>query len=422
MSINPQHQMTTAETTIINNFVEHGHHFADESKMASFRDNAVEVFKKNGLPSRKIESWHYTDLRVLLKSVVPFLDSHDLNAVEPLLSQNSVLATINGKALLAPSVSNVKIARLSDALIAKEFALNDTILDDDFIGQLNTSFAGDGWLLNIADDTQLSDPIELQNIQSGGQSHVFSSFNVGKNSQAVIVERQIGNDEEAFLSSVTSLTMQEDSEVTWILIRDRGFNANQFAKFKAILDKGAKLTLYIVNVASVLNRQELDVQLKGRESDFQMRTINLLAGKSHSDLTMSIQHIDENSTSTEIVRNVVMDKARGVFQGMIRVAKEAQKTDARMACNSLILSDEAEYDAKPELEIFADDVACGHGATVADINHEHLFYLMARGIPKGVARSLLIKAFVSELVDGIEDEAIQNVLNHTIDQWLQAHS
>lgn len=419
MSVNPKHEMTATETAIVENFGQKIGDLPGDSDVMSTRDNALEAFKQLGLPSRKIESWHYTDLRTLLKSVAPFTDTGDGRAVDPLLMKNHVLAINNGKSLDEVSVSGLKTSSLSDALAKDDYKFRNEIADDDFIGQLNTAFAADGWVIDIADETKLDAPIELQNIQSGGQSHVYSEVNVGKNSQAVIIERQIGDDTEALLSSVVSLNADSGSDVTWIIIRNRGFNANQFAQFRSKLGVGTKLTLYIVNIASVLNRQELDIELEGNGSDFQLRTINLLAGQSHSDLTMVIRHIDENSTSTEVVRNVVMDKARGVFQGMIRVAKEAQKTDARMACNSLILSDDAEYDAKPELEIFADDVACGHGATVAEIDHAHLFYLMARGIPLPKARGLLIKAFVAELIDNVENEDIQNVLAGIIDQWLE---
>ena len=152
-----------------------------------------------------------------------------------------------------------------------------------------------------------------------------------------------------------------------------------------------------------------------------MRCVNLLAGDCHNDVTMVLDHIAPATDSVEIVRNVVMDRAQGVFQGQIRVAREAQKTDARMACNSLLLSDDAGYSAKPELEIFADDVACGHGATVAEIDHDHLFYLMSRGVPEREANGLLIKAFVAEIIEELDDEALIEMLEHKLESWFAAH-
>ena len=125
------------------------------------------------------------------------------------------------------------------------------------------------------------------------------------------------------------------------------------------------------------------------------------------------------TASTITMRNVVFDSASGVFQGGIKVAPGAQKTDARMACNTLLLSDQGDFSAKPELEIFADDVQCGHGATVADIDDAHVYYLMARGIPRQRARSLLIKGFLSELLLPIEDERIATALDRITGAWLE---
>src|SRR5690606_10007576 len=123
---------------------------------------------------------------------------------------------------------------------------------------------------------------------------------------------------------------------------------------------------------------------------------NLIAGEEHSDITMVLDHLAPDTYSTETIRNIVTGRADGVFQGMIRVAQKAQKTDAKMACNTLLLTDEGSFSTKPELEIFADDVACGHGATVTEIEKAHLFYLMARGIDEKSARGLLVKAFLAE--------------------------
>ena len=136
---------------------------------------------------------------------------------------------------------------------------------------------------------------------------------------------------------------------------------------------------------------------------------------------MVLDHSAPATNSTEIIRNVVTDKAEGAFQGQIRVAQPAQKTDAKMACNTLLLSDEGGFSAKPELEIFADDVQCGHGATVAEIDRNHLFYLMARGVDERTARGLLVKAFVAEIIEEMEDEAIVEALEAKLDGWFAKH-
>ncbi|MGF7157676.1 Fe-S cluster assembly protein SufD [Bartonella heixiaziensis] len=419
MPIKAQRELIAVEEDIINNFNRCLGDLPGNEAVRTVRKEAIKLFQKVLLPSRKIESWHYTNLRALLKSVSDFSEITNSQLVAPLFSESSVFSIENGKTLIQSEISAIIIERLADALEKNYAKLEQITAADDFIGQLNTAFATDGWLFQIPENTKLDFPIEFQNIQMGGQSHVFSDIKIGKKSQAVVIERQIGNDKESFVSSIVSLDIAADSDVTWILIRDQGINSTQFGRLHAVLGENAKLSLYVINIASQLNRQEIDIELQGKDSDFQLRAINLLSGKTHSDLTMTVRHIEEKSTSTEIVRNVVTDKAHGVFQGMIRVAQKAQKTDARMACNSLILSDEAEFDAKPELEIFADDVACGHGATVAKINRDQLFYLMARGIPFKTARELLIKGFVSELIEDIEQDKIRATLNDIIIQWLK---
>ena len=169
-------------------------------------------------------------------------------------------------------------------------------------------------------------------------------------------------------------------------------------------------------------RQEIHVTVAGEDSDLTLRGINLLGGESHTDVTFTVGHDVPNTTSTEIIRNVLFDRAKGVFQGQIRVAPDAQKTDAKMSCNTLLLSDDADFSAKPELEIFADDVQCGHGATVIDIDHTQLFYLMARGIPENKARAMLVNAFVAEIVEELDDEPLVEALEGVIADWLERHA
>jgi Fe-S cluster assembly protein SufD len=138
-------------------------------------------------------------------------------------------------------------------------------------------------------------------------------------------------------------------------------------------------------------------------------------------VTTALIHEAPGVAAQELFRNVATGEGRSVFQGQIKVAQVAQKTDAKMACNTLLLSDTAEFSAKPELEIFADDVACGHGATVTDILDDHLFYLRARGIPKKTARAMLVQAFVEEVFDELEDEALREALDARIESWLEAN-
>ena len=282
------------------------------------------------------------------------------------------------------------------------------------------AMAADGWLVQIAENAEIAAPIELQNVQAGGQVHTRLAVHVGNGAKATIVERQTGSG-DALVSTVDNIVVGDNAELLWLIVQDQPDGATHLGQFNAWIGKDAKLTLFVMNAGGRLVRQEIHVDAKGEGSEFKLRGVNLLAGDTHCDVTMMLDHSAPDTNSTEVIRNIVTGKAQGVFQGQIRVAREAQKTDAKMACNTLLLSDEGGFSTKPELEIFADDVACGHGATVTEIAHEHLFYLMARGIDEKTARGLLVKAFVAEVIEELDDEATVEVLESRLDDWFAKH-
>ncbi|MGH6859696.1 MAG: Fe-S cluster assembly protein SufD [Phyllobacterium sp.] len=422
MNVHTGRQPTPAESALVDTFADRMGELPGDGEVASARDNAVEALKTQGLPSRRVEAWHYTDLRTLLRAVPAYDPADGSQALAPVIAGSAVATVSNGVALASPKVDGVQFAKVSDTLADGSAIRHLAIRDgDDAIGQINAAYVTDGWSLAFADGVELEAPLELQNAQLRGQGHVRFPVQFGKGTKATVIERQTGGTDEGFSTSISNLTIADDAEIVWIILREQGAEATQLAQLTATLGANSKLTLYIVNAGGKLVRQEVHVLVKGEGSDFQLRGVNLLAGDSHTDITMTLGHLVENTTSVQIVRNVVTDRARGVFQGQIKVNRIAQKTDARMACNTLLLSDDGEFDAKPELEIFADDVACGHGATVTEIDGNHLFYLRARGIPENEARGLLIKAFVAEIIEELESEPLVEALEAILDKWLAAH-
>lgn len=421
MNVHATPQRTPAETALIEAFGERLGLLPGDSEVMVQRDGAIEMIKA-GFPTRRIESWHYTDLRRLLGKVPEFDATASVRAPDPILEGSGLVTLINGaisgKPSLAEGVSFASLAeKLTDGSAAAELK---TYGSDDTIGAINAAFVADGVALDIAAGTELEKPVELQNLQAGGQTHVRMVVNAGAGSRAVIVERQSGEG-AGLVSSVSQITVGDGAEVTWLIIQEQPETAQHLAQFKAEIGADAKLTLFIMNAGGKLVRQEVHVKVSGEGSDFQLRGVNLLSGDSHTDVTMVLDHAVPHTGSVEVVRNVVTGKAHGVFQGRINVHQVAQKTDARMACNTLLLSDDGEFSAKPELEIFADDVACGHGATVTEIHGDHLFYLMSRGITEKSARGLLVKAFVAEVIEELEDEQIVEALEARLDDWFATH-
>ncbi|MEP4421590.1 MAG: Fe-S cluster assembly protein SufD, partial [Nitratireductor sp.] len=307
--------------------------------------------------------------------------------------------------------------RLSEGSVAAQLFDGDAA---DAIGAINTAFVADGYALDIAEDAEIAKPIELQNLHEGGQAHVRFAARAGRNSRATIVERQTGVG-AALVSAVSHITVEDGADLTWIILQEQPDDATFLGQTNIEIGADAKLTLFFMNAGGKLVRQEVKVNVAGEGSEFVLRGVNLLAGETHCDVTMVLDHQAANTVSTEVIRNIVTDKAKGVFQGQIRVAREAQKTDAKMACNTLLLTDEGEFSAKPELEIFADDVACGHGATVTEIDHGHLFYLMARGIDEKTARGLLVRAFLAEVIEDLDNEALVEALEEKLTAWFTTH-
>jgi len=421
MNMHSTPQRTQAETALIDAFGERLSLLPGDGAVMLKRDDAIEAIK-HGLPTRRVESWHYTDLRRLLTSVPDFDPAATTKAIAPIVDGSAVLAILNGvSSTKLPAIEGVTVQRLSEKLTDGSIAPGlDPYGSDDAIGALNTAFVADGCFVDIADGAQLEKPIELQNLQAGGQTHVRLAVRVGTGAKASIVERQTGEG-AALVSSVSQLVLGEGADVTWLIVQEQPETATHLAQFKAHLGKNSKLTVFFMNAGGRLVRQEIVVKTTGEGADFKLRGINLLAGDTHTDTTMVLDHAVPHTTSTEVIRNVVTGKARGVFQGRINVHQYAQKTNAKMACNTLLLSDDGEFSTKPELEIFADDVICGHGATVTEIDHNHLFYLMARGIDEKSARGLLVKAFVAEVIEELDDEAIVEALEERLDGWFLAH-
>ncbi len=423
MNMQSKPPRTPAEQAIVDAFTNVVSDLPGDAAVTSARDRLLAGFSAQGLPTRRIEAWHYTDLRALLR-VLPDGAFGVPQPVSPLVEGAVVLSVVQGASDMPVAIAGVEIEPFLDHL-ASGAASSGLVArgTDDVIGALNGAFVTDGFSLDVADGVTVEPIIELQVRQAGGRAHTRFPARFGRKAKATVIERQVGRDDLAgFSTSVSALELEDGAEVTWIIVQQKGAKDQHLGQLTAKLGAGSTLSLFIINTGGKLVREELHVSVSGEGAHFNLRGINLLGGDSHTDLTLKLNHDAPGATSSEIVRNVVLDRARGVFQGQIQVAQIAQKTDARMACNTLLLSDEAEWLAKPELEIFADDVVCAHGATVIDIDKTHLFYLMARGITEKSARGLLVNGFVGELIGDLADEALASALEGLVETWLNAHA
>jgi Fe-S cluster assembly protein SufD len=423
MNVQSKLPLTAAETALVEQFAQQFSSLPGNADMVSLRDRSVQTIKESGFPTRRVEAWHYTDLRRLLGRIPasdPLANADDL---KPICDGAARYVVKNGKIAGKGSVDGIVTQSIADALRAD---ISGVRLGDhgvhDAVGLINSAFVTDGFVMTVEDGAAIGDPIELQSLHAGGQVHTRNVVTFGEGSSATIIDRHAGSDKEVLASTVTSLKLRKGADIVWITLQEQGDEATHLGQLNLTLEEDAKLTLFNINLSGKVVRQEINADVVGEGAHLTFRSINMMGGNEHCDVTLSLGHLVPNTTSSETVRNVITGKAQGVFQGQIRVDQIAQKTDAQMACNTLLLSDDAGFSTKPELEIFADDVICAHGATVAEIDHNHLFYLMARGVSEKTARGLLIKAFVAEIVEELDNETLVEALEARIDNWLEANS
>jgi Fe-S cluster assembly protein SufD len=295
---------------------------------------------------------------------------------------------------------------------------------DDVAVALNTAFMGDGALIHVAQGAALAQPIHLVFVNAGTEAaSVFlrSLVVIEKGARAMLLESHVGSAaSENQLNSVLELKAGDEAHVDHIKITDQGAGTLHVSTLMAAIGAHARFNEFLFTTGGVVVRNQAFVRFGGEGTVAGIRGASLLKGRQHADTTLVADHAVGDCTSREVFKSVLDEEARSVFQGKIIVRPHAQKTDAKMATHALLLSERAEADNKPELEIFADDVQCGHGATSGALDEDLLFYLKARGIPAKEAQALLIQAFVGEAVEGIEHAGLRDALIDRVVAWLEA--
>ncbi len=266
----------------------------------------------------------------------------------------------------------------------------------------------DGVLIEIADGAKIARPIHIVNCHVGSvpsSTYARSLIVAGKNSEATIVESFVGPDGIAYqTNSAAELHVGDNASFDFIRLQAEGKASLHLSTLLANIGNDAKVSLYPLTSGAAVSRYSVTLRFAGNSIEGRFAGANLLRGRQHADTTLVLDHAMPNGTSRELIKSALDDESRGIFQGRIIVRRGAQKTDARMATHALMLSDTAESDNKPELEIFADDVQCGHGATSGAIDESLMFYFLARGIPRKEAEALLIQSFVAEPLEMIAHE------------------
>lgn len=400
------------------------------------RREAFETYERLGLPHRRIEEWKYTDLRALVGEVLPLAAAPDAAALKRAADAVKAHAIAGARKLVL--VDGVFVADLSDvkALAAeagfktlretleKETGLLKTASTDAVIA-LNAAMATDGVVLSIADGAQLSAPIQIIHIATAASASAFtrSQVAIGNGARATIVESFVAAGAQAYqVNDAVLLTVGDDTDVAHIRLMDDAPDALNVTSHFVTVGANVKLNFFNMTTGAAVSRLQGFITLAGEGSELSANGVNLLQKTEHGDTTLVVDHAVPNCVSREVFRAVIDDRAHSVFQGRIIVRPDAQKTDGKMMTRALLLSDEAEADNKPELEIFADDVSCGHGATAGALDESLLFYLKARGLPEKQAQALLIQAFVGEAIEQIADDVLREHVIGIAERWLERRS
>jgi Fe-S cluster assembly protein SufD len=325
---------------------------------------------------------------------------------------------------LEPGLS---VGSLADALADNDAAVVGKIgrlaPASDVAVALNTALMGDGAVIRIGAGSTTERPLHLIFVASEKPAATFvrSLVVVEQGARAMLIESHEGPaGSEYQVNAALELFVGNGAHVDHVKIIGEGTDALHVSTLAAAIGGKARFNAFTFTTGGAVVRNQLFLRFDGEETVAGIRGASLIKGKQHADTTVVATHIARGCQSRELFKTVLDDEAHGVFQGRIIVRPGAQQTDAKMMTRALLLSDRAEADNKPELEIFADDVQCGHGATAGALDEELKFYLMARGIPAAEAEALLVEAFLGEAVEGIEHAGLREALMEQVAAWLAA--
>jgi len=429
MNAEPRILRTQAEETLALEFAAARTQLPGSPAIAAAREAAFAAFQKLGLPHRRTEPWRYTDLRALLRTVPPLAigASGDDVVIADLLPglDRARLVVVDG--IFRPELSDlsgldgvtirplVDLLRDGDIRVGQQIApLNDAVVS------LNSALMVGGVAIEIPAGARIERAIEITHVTSSAvASHVRNLVTVGADASARILETHVGPAGSAYQANiVTEATVGDRAKVVWAKLQLEGDAAVHLGTLAVAIATETQFDHLTLMTGASISRSQSFVTFTGENARAGLFGATMVRGKQHADIALGVDHAVPNCSSRELFKAVMDGRAEGIFQGRIVVRPDAQKTDGRMMTQGLLLSEDASFFVKPELEIFADDVQCAHGATSGEIDEDILFYLLSRGIPRAEAETLLVTAFLAEAIEGLGDEAIGDAFEEISRNWL----
>ncbi len=409
---------STAERTLAKQFAEQ-----EGREPSPIRAAAFARFAETGLPTRRVEAWHYTDLRAAVADAAPILPAPSRSDIEAARGRLAGREGFPGAQLVL--LGGRHIADLSDRLPAGvavvEGAVTVAGVDDPLVA-LNEALSPAGCTISVTREAKVAEPITIVHLANGSGAHsVYSRTGIAleAGAHASFVELFEGAHPEVQRHSATIMTLAKGANARHVAVIGDAAGLHIESQICELAET-AELNAFGLVCGGALTRRQIYLKMTGDDAKVSLGGLALIDGSRRADTTLQVVHSAPRGTSREFYRAIVDDDAVGVFQGKVIVERAAQKTDGAMKSQAILLSPRAQMNEKPELEIFADDVVCGHGATVGSLDPEQVFYLQSRGIPNSEAKAMLLEAFGGESIDRVENELLIGALRARLRAWLKS--
>jgi len=408
--------------------------------LTAIREKALQQFQQQAFPTQRDEDWQYTRLTGFVQNHFAMQTAGEVSSeqVHALLPDFPVTKVVFVDGWFSESLSDdlsslpktmtfETFADVTDesGSVAALFAIEDEVAKEPF-GLLNSSFASDGFYLQLNANAHLDVPLYVLHIQTKAMqmSHTRNRIELAENAELTLIERYVSLDSEqakpAFTNVVTQIDVAKHARMRQVVMQEQHDNAFYFNNQYIFQEDNSSFNTFFGSMGSLISRHQNHVWMNGEHIESEQNSACLAKLKQTVDSRTDTKHNDVWGVSQQLHKYVLADSATGVFNGMIRVDQKAQKTDGQMDNKNLLLSDSAKMDTKPQLEIYADDVKCSHGSATGQIDANQIFYLQARGIKRSDAIKMITHAFLLEPAENISNDAVRSWVTSQLSSGLEA--
>lgn len=394
----------------------------------ALRAQALKELLSRGFPTPKTEDWRYSDMRALRSQVFGLADAAATvpEVPEPLTDVAARFVFINGR--YAEELSDLgdlwqaaSIRPIANHFMSNTDRVDEIVRGQDGVSLLNTALLRDGIVISVPSGIEIDEPVEIIHLMtdaSAKAAHLRHVVELGEGAKLSLVERFMGDGSTYWSNVIVQARVTQGAKLHHARLQEEGANALHTAKTYANVDTEGEYLCTNLSLGSKTARFEAHVRLLGEEANASVDGVALAAtGQSHDTLT-HVNHVVPFAISDQIFRTVADARGKTAFQGKVTVEKDAQSTAADQSFKALVFDRTAEANAKPELEIFADDVKCSHGATVGELDTKAIFYLTSRGIDPVTARQMLVEAFTADALERIADDGVKDAMTDRISAWM----